>query len=328
MHVYRRSEALFIEAERRRDAIDTVDGLRAHQAYLRRTTLTAIGGLPPDDTPLRPEHLGALRGDGFEIEKLIYQSQPGVYCTANLYLPSRLASKTGAVLFLCGHAEQAKASPFYQAVCQRLARNGLVALAVDPIGQGERKSYLDADGRELVRWGVPEHTYAGVQCWLQDESIGRYFVHDARRAIDYLISRPEVDANRIGVTGNSGGATQATWLMLLEERLAAAAPATFLMSRREYMWTGQAQDAEQVIPGGTLAGIDHEDFLIAMAPRPVLVLAADSDFFPVEATVRTVERARRVFGLLGCADNLQLVRTPGLHEYHTVFGIAATDFFT
>ena len=327
MHIYRRSEAEFERWERHKDTLTTPAEVRAWQAHCRERALAAIGGLPPDDTPLEPEQLGTVRGDGFLVEKVIFQSLPGAYVTANLYLPRGLRDRTGAVLFLCGHAEEAKAYPHYQAVCQRLARNGLVVLVVDPLGQGERKSYLDEHGREVVRWGTAEHSYAGLQCWWLGHSIARYFVHDARRAVDYLCGRPEVDPTRIGVTGNSGGGTQSTWLMLLEPRLAAAAPGTFVMRRREYMWTGQAQDAEQIVPGGTAAGLDHEDFLIAMAPRPVLVLAADYDFFNVEGTVKTVERARRIYRLLGREENLDLARARGTHEYHPVLARAATEFF-
>jgi cephalosporin-C deacetylase-like acetyl esterase len=274
-----------------------------------------------------PEVVGRLAGDGFDVEKVIFQSLPRVYVTANLYVPRGLAGPTGAVLFVCGHAEEAKTYPLYQAVCQRLARNGLVVLAIDPLGQGERKSYLDAEGRELVRWGTVEHSYAGLQCWWLGHSVARYFVHDARRAVDYLLTRSEVDPARIGITGNSGGGTQATWMMLLEPRLAAAAPGTFVTRRREYLWTGQAQDAEQIIPGGTAAGLDHEDYLIAMAPRPVLVLAVDYDFFNVEGTIATVERARRVYRLLGHEDQIGLARARSTHEYHPDLARAATEFF-
>ncbi|HEV7215565.1 MAG TPA: acetylxylan esterase, partial [Chloroflexota bacterium] len=264
---------------------------------------------------------------GFSIEKVIFQSQPEVYVTANLYLPARLSGPTGAVVFACGHGETAKAHPTYQAVCQRLARNGLVALAFDPSGQGERKSYLEGDGREQVRWGTVEHMYAGYQCWQLGHSLVRYFVHDAQRALDYLAARPEVDPARIGMTGSSGGGTQTAWMMLLEPRLAAAAPATFITSRRAYMWTGQAQDAEQHLPGGTVAGIDHEDSLIAMAPRPVLALAVNYDFFNIEGTVRSVERARRIYRLLGAEANVDLVRVDSTHQYHPVLARAATAFF-
>ncbi|HEY3082619.1 MAG TPA: hypothetical protein VGM69_22260 [Chloroflexota bacterium] len=327
MHVYRHSEERFAAWERRRDSLTGPDQVRAWQARIRSAALAAAGGLPADDTPLDAETVGTLDGDGCLVEKVIFQSAPRVYVTANLYRPVRTQGRTGAVLFLCGHTEAAKAYPYYQAACQRLARNGLVALAVDPIGQGERKSYLDAGGAELIRWGVPEHTYAGVQCWWLGHSIARYFVHDARRAIDYLVGRPEVDGARIGVTGNSGGGTQATWLMLLEPRLAAAAPGTYVMARREYMWTGQAQDAEQIIPGGTALGVDHEDFLIAMAPRPVLVLAVDYDFFNVEATIRTVQRARQAYRVLGADGALGLARARSTHEYHPDLARAATAFF-
>ena len=327
LDVYRRSEARFDAWAAYRDAFATPADVHAWQAQLRAAAYAAIGGLPPSGSPLAPEVLGTLRLPGFRIEKLIYQSLSDVFVTANLYVPDGLAGPTGAVLFVCGHSEEAKGYPTYQAVCQRLARNGLVVLAIDPPGQGERKSYLGPDGEEVVRWGTAEHTYAGYQCWWLGQSIARYFVHDARRALDYLVSRPEVDAARLGVTGNSGGGTQTTWLMVLEPRLAAAAPGTFVTSRRDYIWTGQAQDAEQIIPGGTSVGLDHEDYLIAFAPRPTLVLAVDYDFFNVEGTERTVERARRVFDLLGKPESLRLVRTRSTHEYHPDLARAAVEFF-
>lgn len=327
LHVYRRSEEQFTRWERYKDSLTDAEQVVDWQRRVREEAWAAIGGLPGDASPLAAEHLGTVAGDGFAVEKVIFQSLPRVYVTANLYLPRRLTDRTGAVLFLCGHAEPAKTYPEYQAVCQRLARNGLIALAIDPIGQGERKSYLDEDGAELVRWGTEEHSYAGLQCWWLGQSIARYFIHDARRAIDYLCSRPEVDPSRIGVTGNSGGGTQTTWLMLLEPRLAAAAPGTFVTRRREYLWTGQAQDAEQIIIGGTARGIDHEDFLIAFAPRPARVLAVDYDFFNLEGTVATVERARRIYRLLGHEEKLDLVHTPSGHCYHPVLARAATEFF-
>jgi acetyl xylan esterase AXE1 len=327
LSVYRRSEARFDAWDRHRDALATAADLHAWQDHLRTAAYSAIGGLPPCDSPLEPEVRGTIRRPGFRIEKLIYQSLPEVYVTANLYVPDGLTGPTGAVLFVCGHSEEAKGYPTYQAVCQRLARNGLVVLAMDPPGQGERKSYLKPDGEEVVSWGTGEHTYAGYQCWWMGHSIARYFVHDARRALDYLVSRPEVDAARLGVTGNSGGGTQTTWLMLLEPRLAAAAPGTFVTSRRDYLWTGQAQDAEQVVPGGTAFGLDHEDYLVAFAPRPTLVVAVDYDFFNVEGTVRTVERARRAFELLGRPEGPRLVRTRSTHEYHPDLARASTEFF-
>src|SRR5579884_2988039 len=137
LHVYRRSEEQFARWERHKDQLADAAQVAAWQQQVRAVALAAIGGLPEDDSPLEPEHLGTLAGDGFDVEKLIFQSLPRVYVTANLYRPRRLFGPTGAVLFLCGHAEAAKTYPEYQAVCQRLARNGLVVLAMDPIGQGE-----------------------------------------------------------------------------------------------------------------------------------------------------------------------------------------------
>lgn len=326
-NAYRRTEECIGIGRQANDALQTPDDVHARQKVLREYADAALGGLPVD----RPAPAGRLTGtverSAFRIERLLLEVAPRRLVTANLYLPRNGDEPTGAVLFLCGHSDLGKAAPLYQAFCSRLATNGLVVLAIDSIGHGERKSYLDSAGREEVPSNVVEHNHAGVQCWWTGDSIARYFVDDARRSIDYLSARSEVDPARIGVAGNSGGATQATWLMLAEPRIAAAALGCFIMSRRSYLWSGGAQDAEQIVPGGALAGIDHEDFLIAMAPRPVLVMSANSDFFPVEGAVDSVNRARRAYQILGNPDGLGHVRDDHLHGLHPGLAKAGAEFF-
>ena len=331
-HVYDRSAEAFARGDRARDEIATLDQLRARQAEARRALLDAIGGLPspsPGEGRLDAHVVGVMEAQDYRIEKVIFQSRPRHYVTANLYLPEGIRGRTGAVLFLCGHHEMAKHEPQYQRVCQRLVRAGLVVLAQDPIGQGERLSYFDpATGTTTVRWGTFEHEHAGAQCLILGDCIARYFLHDAMRGIDYLLSRPEVDGARIGVTGNSGGGTQTSLLMLADSRIAAAAPGTFITSRESYQATGQAQDAEQIWPGFTAAGFDHEDILLAMAPRPVRVLAVTYDGFPIEGTRRTVARCHRLWDLAGAGSNLDLVEDADIHRFTDKLAIAAADFFS
>jgi cephalosporin-C deacetylase-like acetyl esterase len=218
--------------------------------------------------------------------------------------------------------------PEYQIVCQTLARAGLIVLSQDPVGQGERLSYFDpATKTNPVGIGTRDHDYAGVPARLLGDTLGRYMLHDAMRGIDYLISRPEVDAAKIGVTGNSGGGTQTSLVMMADPRVAAAAPATFIMSREAYQRTGQPQDAEQIWPGFTGAGFDHEDILLAMAPKPVCVLAVTSDFFPIEGTRRTVTRSRRIWELSGRGQALELVEDDSTHAYTPKMARAAARFF-
>lgn len=325
LNVYRRTSERLAAGRAANDLLTTPDDVRRRQRELRRLALDALGGDLPDDRPLPIAHpAGSVRGDGYRIDKLLVDIGDGIRIPANLYLPERQAAPAGAVLFLCGHAETGKAAGLYQAMCARLARAGLVTLSFDTIGQGERKSYLDASGREIIAANVPEHSHAGVQCWWAGDSLARYFVTDARRMLDYLVSRPEVDPGRVGVVGNSGGGTLTTWLMLVEPRLAAAVPSCFITSREHYQRSGQAQDPEQIIPGGAMHGMDHEDFLIAMAPRPTLVMSANFDFFPVEGAVRTVARAQRVFDLMG--GTLLHVRADRAHGLHPDLAVAAVGF--
>ncbi|WP_154792111.1 alpha/beta hydrolase family protein [Occultella kanbiaonis] len=338
-HVAARTETELARGRADLLAADSPELVRAHQAATRAAVAAGIGGEVATDGygTCPPVSWGErIETAQHTVDTLILESLPGVPVTANLYRPVVTGSARGssvpggtgpAVLFVCGHAGLAKADPEYQAVCGRLADAGFVVLAIDPWGQGERLGYLDADAHPLVAGGTTEHTYAGIQSWWLGESPARYFVHDARRAIDLLTHLPEVDPARIGITGNSGGGMLSTLMMALEPRLAAAAVGTYLTSRSSYLWTGQRQDAEQVLLGGTGNGVDHADLLAVMAPRPVAVLAAEFDFFPIEGTLDSVALAQRAYDAFGAPDALRLARAHSTHRYAPELASAAVEFF-
>lgn len=326
-YVYGKSMEAFAAGDKARDAVTDAVRAEARRRHMRELLLDGIGGLPPRDTPLEPVVTGTVRRDGYRIEKIVFQSLPQLYATAHLYVPDGRASPDGAVLFVCGHGPEGKLYPSYQRVCQCLVRAGLVVLALDPLGQGERLGYCDAGDDKPFARRVAEHEHVGVQCWPLGDGLARYFIHDIARAVDYLCTRPEVDPAKIGITGSSGGGTQTSLAMICEPRFAAAAPGTFIMNRESYLFAGQAQDAEQIWPNMSAAGFDHEDILLAMAPRPVLVLAVTGDIFPIEGTRRTVERSRKFWDMHGCGDRLQLAVDESPHMYTLPLARAAAAFF-
>ncbi|CAK4863939.1 unnamed protein product, partial [Aphanomyces euteiches] len=247
--------------------------------------------MPSVKTALKPECTGEIEREEYTIRKVVFQSLPGIYVTANLYVPKGDGRPYPAVLFTCGHIEAGKAAPIYQKVCIELVRNGMVVLAIDPVSQGERmQGYDPVIGRTHVRWHA-EHTYLGLQCELAGRHIIRYFVWDLIRSVDYLCDLEEVDATSIGVTGNSGGGIQSILAMLADERIAAAAPCTYISSREAYMKTGQSQDGEQILDGAISEGMDYDDYITLFAPKPVLIGAVESDFFCLEGTVASFEQA-------------------------------------
>jgi dienelactone hydrolase len=331
-HLRARAEGLFRRREAVKERLTTVAAFEDYRFQVRQRYLDAIGGLPVADgeprPPLHAEIRGTLDRGAYTIEKLLYQSLPDFYVTALLYVPKDQKGPAPAVLFVCGHDERAKAAPRYQAVCLDLVENGFVVLAMDPPGQGERYQYWDPEtGRRIVGGCTAEHTYAGLPVMLQGASISRWFTWDAIRAVDYLCSRPEVDPARIGVTGNSGGGTQTSFLMLAEPRLAAAVPCTFVMTLESYHATGQAQDSEQLIAGCFVHGPDHDDYLTAMAPKPVLVGAAAYDYFPIEGALEAVARAKRIYSLYGAEDQVEIAIAPTRHEYSPFLREAAVNWF-
>ena len=284
-------------------SIRTPSEVRARQDYIRRKVLEALGGFP-EKTPLNARITGTLERDGYRIEKLIYQSQPRYYVTANLYVPTRGRPPYPALLGTAGHSANGKAMEGYQRVWISLARRGFVVLAYDPPGQGERYEYFDVEKGKPRFGSTTEHTMAGLQCLLTGTNFARWELWDGIRGYDYLLTRKEVDRRRIGVAGNSGGGTQTAYLQVVEPRLAAATPACYITSWEKLWGTAGPQDAEQNFAGFLRDGLDFGDFLIAFAPKPLKVITATQDFFPIEGARATFAEARRIYEVLGAAERI------------------------
>ncbi|EMA55560.1 alpha/beta hydrolase family protein [Halococcus salifodinae] len=311
----RAAEGFTAEREAKR-AIDSWREFEARRERVREGFLSGIGGLPDRPDDLVVETTGVLTRDGYTIELLTFESHPDFHVTANCYVPEGDGPHPG-VLFLCGHIDAAKADPLNQRACIELARNGFVVLAVDPVCQGERTQYRDAETDDPLvgsAGGAFAHCYAGQQCFYAGANLARYMIHDARCALDYLERRPDVDDDCIGVTGTSGGGVQTAYLALVDDRIDAAAPCCSITEREEWLRTGKRIDAEQLIHGAIPLGINYDDFVTAMAPRPVCIGAAASDeYFPIEGVYETVERAQRVYDLYDAQERVDLVVADETH---------------
>ena len=172
-------------------------------------------GPEPERTALNPRVTGTVERDAYTIENVIFESRPGMLVTANLYIPKGRPFPLPGVVGTCGHSDNGKAEAAYQSFSQALARQGYVVLIYDPIGQGERLQYVNEKLGSRIGVGVYEHLYAGNQQMLVGEFFGAWRAWDGIRALDYLLTRKEVDPKHIGVTGNSGGGTMTTWLVLI-----------------------------------------------------------------------------------------------------------------
>ncbi|GAB4139766.1 MAG: hypothetical protein Tsb009_08870 [Planctomycetaceae bacterium] len=302
------------KANARRDALKTKTDAEKYVADVRRRILQSFGPFP-EKTPLKPRVTKTIKRDGYNIENIIFESRPGFLVTANLYVPTNRKGKLPGVVGTCGHSSNGKAAGAYQGFAQGLARQGYVVLIYDPIGQGERLQYADEKLHSKVGVGVREHLYAGNQQFLVGEFFGSWRAWDGIRSLDYLLTRKEVDPKRIGVTGNSGGGTMTTWLCGVEQRWTMAAPSCFVTTFRRNMENELPADTEQCPPRALALGLDHSDFIAAMAPKPVILLAKEKDYFDARGTQEAYARLKKLYKLLGHEKNIGLFIGPTYHGY-------------
>ena len=327
--LYKSQEKMFDRADEEREQIRTLGELKQYNARMKQVFMDAIGGELKYDTPLNARVTGKLDLGDYSIESVIFNSRPQVYVTGSLYLPKNITLPGPAVLLLCGHSPEGRMDEDYQRVCYTLVKAGLIVFAVDPLGQGERSNFFDPEtGEYLINRTTPDHDACGVPAVATGSMLQRYFLSDEKRAVDYMLTRPEIDPKRIGVTGSSGGGTQTVVMMTCDERIAAAAPGTFVTSRREYMYAGQAQDSEQIWPGITDKGFDHVNPFMLFAPKPAAILAVSCDFFPIEGTWETFRTAQRIYGLYGKEENVRLYEDDYTHSYTPALAVKAAEFFT
>ncbi|MBL8237031.1 MAG: acetylxylan esterase [Bryobacterales bacterium] len=298
-----------------RPKLANLAAVKSRAAAFREQVISNIGGLP-ERTPINARTVGHIEREHFRIEKVIFESQPDFFVTANLYIPKRGKGPYPAILFPLGHEAGAKSHEAWQYVLGSFATKGFVALAWDTAGQGERVQFFDPDLRasRLVQ-STREHTMLGVQTLVTGESFARYTIWDGIRALDYLASRPEVDANRIGVTGNSGGGTHTAYLAAIDDRLKVAAPSCYITNWTRLLAQLGPQDAEQNLPPFLNLGYDFPDFLYAFAPKPYLVLSAIRDFFPIGGARATFAEAKTVYDAIGAEDKLKMVEADDGHGY-------------
>lgn len=282
----------------------------------------------PRKTALNLCITGTIQQSDYRIEKLTFESRPGCIVTANLYVPDGLEKPAPAVIGTCGHSMEGKACDLYQGFSQRLAQSGFVVLTYEPFNQGERDQYSLLSERASVQSCCPAHNMMGKQLELLGQFFGMWRAWDGIRALDYLLTRPEVDPAHIGVTGNSGGGTMSNWLWGAEERITMGAPSCFVTTFLHNLENELPQDNEQYPPGLVGAGFEMIDLMIARAPNPILLLGQKHDYFDRRGLKEGYEELCRFYEILGAPEeNTALFIGPQGHGYSPHNQEAMVDFF-
>ncbi len=289
----------------------TPDDVRQWSEQRRAFFLEQLGGLP-ERTPLNARTVRTIEADGYRIECVMFESRPGHHVTANLYLPSS-KEPVPAVVVSSGHSRTAKTADYNQRFALCLVRLGIAALCFDPIGQGERSQVLDDNHAPEHAGTTTEHFLVGIGSTLVGRNTASYRLWDAMRSIDYVCSRSEIDPQRIGFTGCSGGGTMTSYVMALDDRVVCAAPACYLTTFRRLIETIGPQDAEQSIFGQIAFGLDHPDYILLRGPKPTLISSTTQDFFDIDGSWQTFRQAKRVYGILGAPERIDLVEIEGTH---------------
>jgi len=291
--------------------IKTLEEWKAKRPVYKQQLLEMLGLDPlPEKTPLKATTTGTGEQEQFTVENLHFQSLPGLYVTANLYIPKGLTKPVPAVLYVCGHGGVKKdgvsygCKVSYQHHGEWFARNGYVCLTIDTLQLGEIEGIHHGTYRyNMWWWNCRGYTPAGVEAW------------DCIRALDYLETRKEVDANRIGVTGRSGGGAYSWWIAAIDDRIKVAVPVAGITDLQNHVVDGCVEGHCDCMFIVNTYRWDYPLVAALVAPRPLLISNSDKDtIFPLDGVLRVHEKVRRIYKLYGAEKNLGLQITEGPHK--------------
>lgn len=301
----REVDALDVKCDEAWCAIRTKAEYDAYRKDLKAKMMSAIGTMPAR-TPLNARTVATLKRDGYTIEKVVFESMPGIFVTANLFIPDG-SGRRPTVVMSCGHANEGKDCDTYLRACVIAAKRGFVACMFDPYYQGERRT-------PLRKSSTVAHNEMGLRASLIDWSAPLLRIWDGMRAIDYVMTRPEVDTERIGYMGQSGGGTMTALMEAADDRIKAAAPSCFLTSLRALCAEMGPQDGEQNIFGQLSFGLNHTGY--ALIPDiPVAVTCKFSDMFPYTGVRTLFTTVRTLEANVGLGERAFLNCAPGPHGW-------------
>lgn len=291
--------------------IHTLEDWTSQRELYREQLLEMLGLSPwPEKTPLDPVVTGTVDHEGFTVERLHFQSMPGLYVTGNLYVPKGLTGKAPTILYVCGHAQMREGDVSfgnktgYQHHGAWFARHGYVCLTIDTLQLGEIQGIHHGTYREgMWWWNSRGYCPAGVEAW------------NCVRALDYLESRPEVDATKFGVTGRSGGGAYSWWIAAIDERIQCAVPVAGITSLHNHVVDGCVEGHCDCMYFVNTYEWDFPLVAALVAPRPLLISNTDKDrIFPLEGVVDVHRKVRDIYELYGAGDKLGLQITEGPHK--------------
>lgn len=294
-----------------------------------RKKLDELIGVFPKKGALEPEVTDVVKKDGYRIEKIVYQPTPGYYETGCLYIPDNLKGKAPAILNVMGHDQPGFREQYYQVIITNLLKKRMIVFAIDPPGQGEHVQYYDSALKfSAAGYSVLEHVYFGNVCFLSGAASAKYFIWDGIRAIDYLLTRKEVDPERIGATGFSGGGAVSTYVAAYDDRVKVVVPCSWPIANKSLVQTKGVQDAETIYIGGLAHGITFEDFLEVRAPKPALMTFTSRDeYLSMQGARDALKEVKRIYKAYGQENNVQLVEDDFKHWMTPRIRLKIYDFF-
>lgn len=310
-----------LERKERFAAIKTREDALRYIADIR-TKVRSIFDLPTEKSPLNVRVVKELSFPGCKMKNILFNSRENYTVSANLIHPEEKAEKYPAILFVCGHNEYGRLCDIYQTAARQLAARGFVVLLIDPVSQGERHQY---PGRRLMG-ACNEHNILGKQLLLTGDWFGNWRVYDGIRGVDLLLSLPEVDPERIGIMGTSGGGTMTTLMSAVDDRLRFAVPSCYITTWYHNVRNELPADTEQMPPRAIAKGLEMVDLLIAGAPRPYLILAEKNDYFDPRGAKEAYEELKKLYSLLGKAEDIEFFINSGSHSLSRELREKAYDF--